>query len=114
MARSQPQNFGAFFEDYGELHRLIASLIRQGIAAEKLRAVNPEAAATAALSLNEGLQRHHRQPLPGVSTTTSDDVATLSADTTLASLLRAQNKLPKVRVLAEALAAPSSSSPNGS
>ncbi|OUM41096.1 TetR/AcrR family transcriptional regulator [Arthrobacter sedimenti] len=105
VARSQPQNFGAFFEDYSELHRLASSIIQQGIDSGELRAVDPEAAATAALSLNEGLQRHYRQPLPGLRTYTADDVSTLSADTTLASLLRVPGKLPGVRTQAAALAA---------
>ncbi|MHA7283690.1 TetR/AcrR family transcriptional regulator [Arthrobacter sp. TMS2-4] len=105
VARSQPQNFGAFFEDYSELHRLAASIIRQGIDAGELRSVEPEAAATAALSLNEGLQRHYRQPLPGLRTSTADDVSALSADTTLASLLRAPDDLPAVRTEAAALSA---------
>jgi AcrR family transcriptional regulator len=105
VARSQPQNFGAFFEDYGELHRLVASIIRQGLDSGELRDVDPEAAATAALSLNEGLQRHYRQPLPGLRTYTADDVSTLSADTTLASLLRTPDALPGVRTEAAILTA---------
>lgn len=107
VARSQPQNFGAFFEDYGELHRLVASIIRQGVDADELRTDDAEAAATAALSLNEGLQRHYRQPLPGLRTYTADDVSTLSADTTLASLLRSPEDLPSVRTEAAGLAAAS-------
>ncbi|WP_422391353.1 TetR/AcrR family transcriptional regulator [Arthrobacter sp. N1] len=105
VARSQPQNFGAFFEDYGDLHRLASSIIRQGMDAGELRDVDPEAAATAALSLNEGLQRHYRQPLPGLRTYTSDDVSALSADTTLASLLRAPDDLPAVQTEAATLSA---------
>ncbi|RJT78048.1 TetR/AcrR family transcriptional regulator [Arthrobacter cheniae] len=104
VARSQPQNFGPFFEDYGELHRLVTSIIRQGLDSGELRDVDPEAAATAALSLNEGLQRHYRQPLPGLRTYTADDVSTLSADTTLASLLLTPDGLPGVRPEAAALA----------
>ncbi|WP_104168625.1 TetR/AcrR family transcriptional regulator [Arthrobacter sp. SX1312] len=105
VARSQPQNFGAFFEDYSELHRLAASIIRQGIDSGELRGVDPESAATAALSLNEGLQRHYRQPLPGLRTYTADDISTLSADTTLASLLRTTEALPDVRARAAELTA---------
>ncbi|WP_026550076.1 TetR/AcrR family transcriptional regulator [Arthrobacter sp. Br18] len=103
VARSQPQNFGAFFEDYSELHRRAASIIRQGVDSGELRAVDPEAAATAALGLNEGLQRHYRQPLPGLHTYTADDVSTLSVDTTLASLLRNHDALPGVRTQAAGL-----------
>jgi AcrR family transcriptional regulator len=105
VARSQPQNFGAFFEDYGELHRLVSSIIRQGVDSGELRNVDPDATTTAALSLNEGLQRHYRQPLPGLRTYTADDVSTLSADTTLASLLGTPDALPGVRTAAAALAA---------
>lgn len=105
VARSQPQNFGAFFEDYGELHRLVSSIIRQGVDSGELRNVDPDAAATAALGLNEGLQRHYRQPLPGLRTYTADDVSILSADTTLASLLLTPDSLAEVRNAAADLAA---------
>lgn len=108
VARSQPQNFGAFFEDYNELHRFAASIIRQGVESGELRTVDPESAATAALGLTEGLQRHYRQPLPGLRVYTADDVATLSADTTLASLLRNHDALPGIRTRAADLLAANS------
>ncbi|WP_150307467.1 TetR/AcrR family transcriptional regulator [Planctomonas psychrotolerans] len=105
VARSQPQNFGAFFDDYSELHRLTASIIRQGTESGELRPVDPDVAATAALGLGEGLQRHFRQPLPGLRAYTADEVSSLSADTTLASLLADREALPAVRSQAAGLRA---------
>jgi TetR/AcrR family transcriptional regulator len=104
VARSQPQNFGAFFDDYAALHRLTASIVRQGVAAGEFRQADPEGSATAALGLNEGLQRHYRQPLPGLRPYTAQEVAELSADTSLCSLLAAPGTLPDVRATARGLA----------
>lgn len=107
VARSQPQNFGAFFEDYAELHTLTASIIRQGVHQGELRDVDPVDAATSALALNEGLQRHYRQPLPGTGTHSMDGIATLSADTSLRALLAVADTLADVRLGAAGLDAPS-------
>ena len=104
VARSQPQNFGAFFDDYAALHRLTASIVRQGVAAGGFRQTDPEGAATAALGLNEGLQRHYRQPLPGLRSYTAEEVSDLSADTSLSSLLAAPGTLPDIRMAAGGLA----------
>lgn len=104
VARSQPQNFGAFFDDYAALHRLAASILRQGITAGEFREADAEASATAALALNEGLQRHYRQPLPGLRQYTAEEVAVLSADTSLSSLLAAPETLPDVRATAREFA----------
>lgn len=97
VARSQPQNFGAFFDDYAALHRLTASIVRQGVETGDFQAVDSEDAATAALGLNEGLQRHYRQPLPGLRSYSAEQVSQLSADTTLARLLAAPGNLAAVR-----------------
>ncbi|MHA7286616.1 TetR/AcrR family transcriptional regulator [Arthrobacter sp. MDT3-44] len=98
VARAQPQNFGAFFDDYAELHALTASIIRQGVEQGGLRDVDPIPAATAALALNEGLQRHYRQPLPGATETYSmEGIAGLSADTSLRSMLASPATLPDIR-----------------
>jgi len=105
VARSQPQNFGAFFDDYAALHNLTASIVRQGAAAGEFRQSEPEDAATAALGLNEGLQRHYRQPLPGVRPYTAEQVSELSAGTSLSALLAAADTLPGVRAAALELAA---------
>lgn len=105
VARSQPQNFGAFFDDYASLHGLAASLVRQGVEAEELRADDPEGAATAALGLNEGLQRHHREPLPGLRPYTAEQVSELSANTSLTALLIRPETLPATRAAAQLIAA---------
>lgn len=105
VARLQPQNFGAFFDDYAQLHRLIESLVRQGVDAGEFEAVNPADTATAALGLNEGLQRHYRLPLPGVLSYSADDVCRLSADTTLTRLLAHRDDLAGVRAAATELSA---------
>ena len=105
VARSQPQNFGAFFDDYAALHRLTASIVRQGVEAGEFQAADPEDAATAALGLNEGLQRHYRQPLPGLRSYTAEQVSGLGADTTLARLLVLQVDLADIRADAAALTA---------
>ena len=105
VARSQPQNFGAFFDDYASLHRLTASIVRQGVESGEFRADDPESAATAALGLNEGLQRHHRQPLPGLRPYTAEQVSELSADTSLAALLILPESLPATRAAAHRTAA---------
>lgn len=105
VARSQPQNFGGFFDDYAELHRLTASIVQQGIESGEFRTGDSAAAATAALALNEGLQRHYRQPLPGLQPYTAEQVSDLSADTSLASLLVTPESLPAVRSAARSLAA---------
>ena len=44
VARSQPQNFGAFFDDYAALHRLTASIVRQGAESGEFQAVSLTAA----------------------------------------------------------------------
>lgn len=105
VARAQPQNFGAFFDDYACLHRMTASIVRQGFASGEFRIGDPEEAATAALGLNEGLQRHYRQPLPGVRPYTADQVSDLSAGTSLAALLLTPENLPGIRTAAHQLAA---------
>lgn len=105
VARAQPQNFGAFFEDYAQLHRLTASIIEQGVRAGELVGTNSDDAATAALASNEGLQRHFRQPVPGLREYSADEVSTLSADTTLRALLAAE-PLGQVRAAAVALMHP--------
>ena len=105
VARSQPQNFGAFFDDYAALHRLTASIVQQGVAAGEFRTVDAADAATAALGLNEGLQRHYRQPLPGLRSYSTEQVSALSADTTLAGLLVSQGNLPEIRTVAAGIAA---------
>jgi AcrR family transcriptional regulator len=105
VARLQPQNFGAFFDDYAELHRLVESLVRQGVDAGEFDTVDPADAATAALGLNEGLQRHYRLPLPGVRSYAIEEVCRLSADTTLTRLLVHRADLNDIRADASGLAA---------
>ena len=105
VARSQPQNFGAFFDDYATLHSLVASIVRQGVNAGEFRGVDHEGAATAGLGLNEGLQRHYRQPLPGLRSYTAEQVAELGADSSISSLLSLPETLPGVRATAREIAA---------
>lgn len=87
VARSQPQNFGSFFEDYANLHQLTASIIRQGVEGGELVEGDASGIATAALALNEGLQRHYRQPVPGLRKYSAAEVSAMSADSSLRSLL---------------------------
>lgn len=105
VARSQPQNFGAFFDDYAALHRLTASIVHQGVSAGEFLAVDSSDVATAALGLNEGLQRHYRQPLPGLRSYSAEQVSELSADTSLARLLAIPESLPEIRMAARGLTA---------
>lgn len=114
VARQQPQNFGAFFDDYTELLRLTESLVRQGVAAGEFDGVDPADTATAALGLNEGLQRHYRQPLPGVRSYTADQVCRLSADTTLTRLLVHREAIESVRDAAGELTASWTATATGS
>ncbi|PTT62874.1 TetR/AcrR family transcriptional regulator [Arthrobacter sp. HMWF013] len=103
VARSQPQNFGAFFDDYAALHRLTASIVHQGVSAGEFLAVDSSDVATAALGLNEGLQRHYRQPLPGLRSYSAEQVSELSADTSLARLLAIPESLPEIRMAARGI-----------
>ncbi len=64
-ARAQPEAFYEFFSDYRELERLIAQVIRQGIAAGEFRDVDATATTTAALALSEGLQYRFRAGASG-------------------------------------------------
>jgi AcrR family transcriptional regulator len=104
VARSQPDSFGTFLDDYRELHRLLTAIVAEGVASGALREFDPRAAATAALSLNEGLQRRYRQPVaPGETPLSAEDLADLGAEMSVAALLPDRGEIGPVKDAARAI-----------
>ncbi|BCN46115.1 TetR/AcrR family transcriptional regulator [Prescottella equi] len=101
VARAQPEAFDEFFSDYRELERLIARVIRQGVAAGEFRDVDATATTTAALALSEGLQYRFRQGEQDVRR--MRELAHLSASTTVAALVRDRRRVRSARAAAEEL-----------
>lgn len=99
VARAQPEAFDEFFSDYRELERLIARVIRQGVAAGEFRDVDATATTTAALALSEGLQYRFRQGEQDVRR--MRELAHLSASTTVAALVRDRRRVRSARAPAE-------------
>ncbi len=99
VARAQPEAFDEFFSDYRELERLIARVIRQGVAAGEFRDVDATATTTAALALSEGLQYRFRQGEQDVRR--MRELAHLSASTTVAALVRDRRRVRSARAAAE-------------
>ncbi|MEV6345624.1 helix-turn-helix domain-containing protein [Actinoplanes sp. NPDC051851] len=101
VAYQRPDEFGGFWADYRALFDGVVALVEAGVASLRFRPCDPPAAAVAALTLDEGLQKLHRHrtgPLVPASPFDSvDAVAHHSATTTLSSLLVDRAMLDSVR-----------------
>jgi TetR/AcrR family transcriptional regulator len=96
LAEAQPDDFADFWHDYAQLHGLVVSLIEDGITCGAFRGCDAAQAATAALCLDEGLQKRFRSQgrhrsgrgNPFIQAErTAEEYAVLSARTSLRGLL---------------------------
>lgn len=60
LAEAQPEEFSDFWKDYNQLHRHVVALIEEGRESGEFMTCDPVLAASAALCLDEGMQKRYR------------------------------------------------------
>jgi AcrR family transcriptional regulator len=106
LAEAQPTDFADFWRDYRKLHQHVQDLITEGVASQEFKPCDSELAATAALCLNEGIQKRYRHqelhdsdsPSPFIlPTRTAQEYADASATMSLAAMLTDPANLSALR-----------------
>ncbi|CCH89113.1 Putative HTH-type transcriptional regulator [Modestobacter italicus] len=106
LAEAQPADFVDFWRDYQKLHEHVQALINAGIQLGDFNPCDAELAATAALCLNEGVQKRYRSKNAhdpdslspfSIKKRTAEEYADTSAKTTLAALVVSPATLSLVR-----------------
>lgn len=114
LAEGQPSEFADFWRDYRSLHTSVAELVTEGIGSGEFIRCDPALAASAALCLNEGLQKRCRTQARHdygadnafvIAQRTAEQYADLSASTTLRALLVRVEALADMRTSTHAVEA---------
>lgn len=110
VATNYYDDFRRFWDDYADLHRVLAGLIEQAIAHGEFVACDPGQTALVMLSTNEGTQKRYRRQRnhddPGHGFTypalSAEEWAHLSATTSVRGLLKDPREVVKFREIVEA------------
>lgn len=96
LAEAQPEEFSDFWKDYDQLHRHVVALIEEGHESGEFTTCDPVLAASAALCLDEGMQKRYRTQAkhsPGATNpftlepSQAEEYAECSARTSLTALM---------------------------
>jgi TetR/AcrR family transcriptional regulator len=93
LAARQREHFAGYWQERGQLERRLAALVRAGVAAGELRAVEPRLTTLTILANDEGTQNWFRLG----SRIRAGDVGLAVAELTVAGLLADPDALPAVR-----------------